>query len=110
MAHALWPVVRERAVAAARQTFEEDATTCCYARSDKSWVSDPAGLRWETFFTFGEATTYGQDDAMAALEASQVGARPAAARRPAPSPRRLPPALAVDGNDRRHRRAIGARP
>jgi catechol 2,3-dioxygenase-like lactoylglutathione lyase family enzyme len=61
-----------RLKAAGAQTFDEEATTCCYARSDKSWVSDPAGLRWETFFTFGEATTYGQDNAMAALEASQT--------------------------------------
>ena len=60
-----------RLKAVGAQTFDEEATTCCYARSDKSWVSDPAGLRWETFFTFGEATTYGQDDAMGALEAAQ---------------------------------------
>jgi hypothetical protein len=46
---------------AGAQTFDEKATTCCYARSDKSWVRDPAGVRWETFFTFGEATTYGED-------------------------------------------------
>jgi catechol 2,3-dioxygenase-like lactoylglutathione lyase family enzyme len=55
---------------AGETTFDEVATTCCYARSDKSWVSDPSGLRWETFFTFGEATSYGE-------EASQH-ARPAA--------------------------------
>ena len=36
----------------------EDATTCCYARSDKLWTEDPQGTRWETFHTFGEATTY----------------------------------------------------
>ena len=50
-----------RLKAAGEATFDEAATTCCYARSDKSWVSDPAGVRWETFFTFGEATTYGED-------------------------------------------------
>jgi len=61
-----------RLKAAGAQTFDEEATTCCYARSDKSWVSDPAGLRWETFFTFGEATTYGEDQAMSALEAAQA--------------------------------------
>lgn len=42
-------------------TFDEEATTCCYAVSDKTWVQDPAGLRWETFYTMGDATTYGQD-------------------------------------------------
>ena len=59
-----------RLKAAGAQTFDEEATTCCYARSDKSWVADPAGLRWETFYTFGEATTYGTSEALAALEAS----------------------------------------
>ena len=57
-----------RLKAAGTETFDEDATTCCYAQSDKSWVSDPAGLRWETFFTFGEATSYGESHAQAALE------------------------------------------
>lgn len=58
-----------RLKAAGAQTFDEEATTCCYAQSDKSWVADPAGLRWETFYTFGEATTYGASEAQAALEA-----------------------------------------
>jgi hypothetical protein len=50
-----------RLKAAGERTVDEAATTCCYARSDKTWVRDPAGVRWETFFTFGEATTYGED-------------------------------------------------
>ena len=33
---------------------------------DKSWVNDPAGVRWETFHTFGEAVTYGEDSAVLA--------------------------------------------
>ena len=43
-------------------TFDQEATTCCYAMSDKSWVTDTAGIRWETFFTHGEATAYGEDE------------------------------------------------
>ena len=66
-----------RLKAAGARTFDEQATTCCYAKSDKSWVADPAGVRWETFFTFGEATTYGTSDALAALAAAD--AKPAAA-------------------------------
>jgi len=50
-----------RLKAAGEQTLDQQAATCCYAKSNKSWVSDPAGIRWETFFTFGEATTYGED-------------------------------------------------
>lgn len=53
-----------RLKAAGSQTFDQEATTCCYARSDKSWVTDTAGVRWETFFTHGEATSYGEDEVM----------------------------------------------
>ncbi|HEY1414762.1 MAG TPA: ArsI/CadI family heavy metal resistance metalloenzyme [Caulobacteraceae bacterium] len=70
-----------RLKAAGAQTFDEQAVTCCYARGDKSWVRDPAGVRWETFFTFGEAVTYGEDPAMAEVEQAACcgGKQPAAA-------------------------------
>lgn len=42
-----------------RPIFEEGATTCCYARSEKAWVADPSGLSWETFLTTGQAASYG---------------------------------------------------
>jgi catechol 2,3-dioxygenase-like lactoylglutathione lyase family enzyme len=52
----------ERLKDAGEKTRDEEAVTCCYARGNKSWVNDPSGVRWETFFTFGEATTYGEDE------------------------------------------------
>jgi predicted enzyme related to lactoylglutathione lyase len=39
--------------------IEQGATTCCYAKSEKSWIGDPAGISWETFLTSGESTDYG---------------------------------------------------
>lgn len=39
--------------------LEQGATTCCYARSEKSWIVDPQGVAWEAFFTQGESTVYG---------------------------------------------------
>ncbi|WP_374472947.1 ArsI/CadI family heavy metal resistance metalloenzyme [Phenylobacterium sp.] len=63
-----------RLKAAGAQTFDQEATTCCYARSDKSWVADPAGVRWETFFTFGEETRYGEDEPAAAIPAPRATA------------------------------------
>ncbi len=39
-------------------SLAETGTTCCYAHSDKFWAEDPQGVRWETFQTHGEATTY----------------------------------------------------
>jgi catechol 2,3-dioxygenase-like lactoylglutathione lyase family enzyme len=65
-----------RLKAAGETTFDEAAAACCYARSDKSWVNDPAGVRWETFFTFGEATTFGEDASVAGL-AKPTAAQPA---------------------------------
>ena len=56
--------------------FEEGATTCCYAKSEKSWISDPQGVAWETFLTSGENTTYGGGVESAALE-SHAATKPA---------------------------------
>jgi hypothetical protein len=39
--------------------IEQGQTACCYAKSEKSWVDDPAGIAWETFLTTGESTDYG---------------------------------------------------
>src|SRR6201991_2237068 len=40
-----------RLKAAGESTRDQESTTCCYAQSNKAWVNDPTGLRWETFFT-----------------------------------------------------------
>ena len=47
-----------RLIAADKGALAEQGTTCCYAHSDKYWAEDPQGVRWETFRTHGEATTY----------------------------------------------------
>jgi hypothetical protein len=39
--------------------LESGPTTCCYAKSEKSWIDDPSGIAWEVFLTTGESTTYG---------------------------------------------------
>jgi catechol 2,3-dioxygenase-like lactoylglutathione lyase family enzyme len=48
-----------RLQAAGRPVFEEGATNCCYAKSEKNWITDPDGVIWETFVTNGETTAYG---------------------------------------------------
>jgi catechol 2,3-dioxygenase-like lactoylglutathione lyase family enzyme len=73
---------------AGAQTLDQEAASCCYAKSDKSWVEDPAGLRWETFFTFGEITEYGADAAPVpeiASAGSACCAAPAAEATPEPA-------------------------
>jgi catechol 2,3-dioxygenase-like lactoylglutathione lyase family enzyme len=44
---------------AGRPVLEEGAATCCYAQSEKNWITDPDGVIWEAFLTNGEATVYG---------------------------------------------------
>ena len=53
--------IASRLKAAGADTFDQAAAACCYATSDKTWVSDPSGVRWETFYTFGESVRYGED-------------------------------------------------
>ena len=52
--------VYDRLKQAEGPVLEQGATTCCYAKSEKSWILDPAGISWETFLTRGESTVYGQ--------------------------------------------------
>ncbi len=37
---------------------EEGETLCCYAKSDKSWVMDPAGIPWEAYRTMEDADIF----------------------------------------------------
>jgi catechol 2,3-dioxygenase-like lactoylglutathione lyase family enzyme len=59
-----------RLKAADRPVLEEGRTTCCYARSEKSWIADPDGMVWEAFYTDGEATNYGGGPALGTLSDS----------------------------------------
>lgn len=59
--------VYRRLKAADRPVLEEGHTTCCYAKSEKSWIADPDGVTWEAFFTDGEATIYGDSPPLIAL-------------------------------------------
>jgi hypothetical protein len=71
--------------------IEQGQTSCCYAKSEKSWIDDPAGISWETFLTSGESTDYGdgtgEREARVAHEKSccapEVAAPAAACSRPA---------------------------
>lgn len=53
--------VYERLEKADAPVLEEGETVCCYAKSEKSWIEDPQGIRWETFLTTGESTLYGSE-------------------------------------------------
>jgi catechol 2,3-dioxygenase-like lactoylglutathione lyase family enzyme len=40
---------KERLLAAGLATWDENDTTCCYARQEKIWVHDPDGNAWEVY-------------------------------------------------------------
>jgi len=61
-------VLGKRLDAAGGTVVPEEAAVCCYATSDKNWTEDPQGTRWETFHTFGAATTYYAGEAACATD------------------------------------------
>ncbi len=54
---------RERIDAAGLTRRDQNNLVCGYQRQDKSWVTDPHGVPWETFFTSGvvDGAGYGSD-------------------------------------------------
>ena len=52
--------LRVRAEAADLTLFDEGHTTCCYARSEKHWVTDPQGIAWEHFNTLGDIPVFAE--------------------------------------------------
>ena len=43
-------------------THSDGEVTCCYAKSEKSWVNDPNGVAWEAYHTMEDAEIYRVDD------------------------------------------------
>ncbi len=37
----------------------EESANCCYAKSDKYWVTDPQGIAWESFHSLGSIPLFG---------------------------------------------------
>ncbi|OZA93173.1 MAG: glyoxalase/bleomycin resistance/dioxygenase family protein [Erythrobacter sp. 34-65-8] len=64
--------VYARLKAADGPVLEEGATTCCYAKSEKSWIADPDGVVWEAFLTEGGSTTYGGSPDLAQLASANA--------------------------------------
>ena len=63
-------------------TLEEGKTTCCYAKSEKTWITDPQGVAWETFHTLGDIPIFGKDATQAKSQASACCTPNAAAAAP----------------------------
>jgi catechol 2,3-dioxygenase-like lactoylglutathione lyase family enzyme len=57
--------MRTRLEAADRALVEQADQPCCYAKSDKYWVTDPQGIAWETFHTLVSIPVFGEDTKLA---------------------------------------------
>ncbi len=52
--------LKDNATRADMALLDEGETTCCYARSDKYWVTDPQGMAWEQFHTLDSIPVFSQ--------------------------------------------------
>ena len=48
------------AESAEMSTIDEGETSCCYARSEKHWITDPQGIAWEHFHTLGNIPVFNE--------------------------------------------------
>lgn len=55
--------LKARAQAADLALHDDGSTTCCYARSDKHWITDPQGIAWEHFHTLADIPVFSEKPA-----------------------------------------------
>lgn len=58
--------------------LDEGETTCCYARSDKYWVTDPQGIAWEQFHTLDSIPVFSQKSSASNQASAPVCCAPTA--------------------------------
>lgn len=71
--------LKARAQGADMALLDEGATTCCYARSDKHWITDPQGVAWEHFHTLGNIPVFNEAAAQQPAQAAQAACCPTGA-------------------------------
>jgi lactoylglutathione lyase len=59
--------LKARAESADMTLLDEGQTTCCYARSDKHWITDPQGIAWEHFHTLGDIPVFSESASRTAV-------------------------------------------
>ena len=68
--------LKGRAQAADMALLDEGATSCCYARSEKHWVTDPQGVAWEHFHTLGNIPVFSQSNTATTADAAVTRGKP----------------------------------
>lgn len=77
--------LKARAEAADLALRDEGQTSCCYARSEKHWITDPQGIAWEHFHTLADIPVF-NDDAAAAAPGAAACCTPTPRGQPLPIP------------------------
>ena len=62
--------LKARAESADMALLDEGATSCCYSRSEKHWVTDPQGIAWEHFHTLSNIPVFSEKPAAAPGESA----------------------------------------
>ena len=62
--------LKARVEAADMALLDEGETTCCYARSEKHWVTDPQGIAWEHFHTLDSIPVFNESAPSASTTAA----------------------------------------
>ena len=68
--------LRKQVADAEIAALDQPDATCCYARSDKYWITDPQGIAWETYRNLGEAEIYGAETRKAEDSSACCAPRP----------------------------------
>lgn len=80
--------LKARARAADMALMNEGEVSCCYARSDKYWLTDPQGIAWEQLHTLADIPLFGEPATTPTpSEPDAPVAQPAAGCCPGNSPR-----------------------
>ena len=82
--------LKARAQAADLALLDEGNTSCCYARSEKHWVTDPQGIAWEHFHTLANIPVFHEASVVAADAAAVPVPAAAACCPPGAQPRSKP--------------------
>lgn len=78
--------IAARLKAANEGVVSETDAACCYARSDKEWAVDPQGVKWESFLTHSQITTYGEGSPFSKLETIEAASARCTHAAAAPTP------------------------
>jgi len=52
--------MQSRLIGLQPEVEKDEGVACCYAKSDKYWVTDPSGIAWETFHTLDTIPVFGE--------------------------------------------------